>query len=104
MKLDFTIITQSLVPKSLVADTKNMLLKYAQHKDRQSLLDEWSSAHCENKLEKFVAYIRKVLVDNVVRLNNNQKAPRSVSNFKEIGSLFSISNQERLAKFLSRQS
>jgi hypothetical protein len=59
------------MPKSLVVDTKNMLFKYAQHKDRQNFLDEWNSAHCSNKAEKFFAYIRKVLVDNVARLENN---------------------------------
>ena len=59
------------MPKSFVADTKNLLLKYAQHKDRQNLLDEWGSANCENKEEKFVAFIKKVLGDNLARLDNN---------------------------------
>ena len=90
------------MPKTLVADTKNLLLKYASHKDRQNLLDDWNSTHCTNKVDKFIAFIRKVLLDNVARLENNEKAPKLISSVREIGSLFSIANQERIVKFMRR--
>ena len=76
LKLEYIVITQALVPKSLVADTKNLLLKYSSNKDRQNLLNDWNSGHCENKFEKFISFIRKVLVDNQTRLNNKVKAPK----------------------------
>jgi len=71
-KLDYQVIPQKLVPKSLIADSKQLLVKYACHKDRQNLLEDWNTPQCSNKAEKFVAYIKKVLTENVTRLEQKK--------------------------------
>ena len=85
------------MPKSLINDSKYFFTKYACHKDRQNFQDEWQSPQSVNKLEKFLAFIEKILKENLKRLNQEQHNPVNV--LKEEGSMFSIENSERVTKF-----
>lgn len=72
-KLDFQVIPQKLVPKSLIEDTKLLLVKYSSTKDRQNLYEDWNASHCSNKVEKFIAYIEWILLQNLNRLDRRKE-------------------------------
>lgn len=52
------------MPKSFVADLKQLLLKYAADKDRLNLFEAWHAPDCETKRDKLLNHCRKTLSDN----------------------------------------
>lgn len=82
-------------------DLKQLLLKYAGHKDRVNLFENWFAPDCETKRDKILAHYRKSLIDNQKRLKKDGDQP-PVEVPEETGSNFLICTKERMNKFNAR--